>query len=372
MLHQTLSKGWCRFGSGLLLGLIVRPRGRLVEAQPRFAAAENRSSCPAQRSGGPHPGHPRPVASLLQRARLLALRFFASAPLLPEPLFAEPAQPAHPSPGARVAPLAAGLRRGSYGAFGRLPRDGHDAPPGHRKGEGFSQGALLRAGILRAQRLQDRVGLRLQGGTGGGPRGHHYSLRVGPGGLRREAYRGGPRGLRALRSLPGRQRLHGARVGAALDGRVRGAGGGDAQERLPQGMVEGRSALGLRQAPDHRRGHRPAQGLLRFGAPPGQDVGRAVDALGRQGRGIHLRSTDQRLPQPTVAPPGGLAGLVRYTSLVLELPSIGWQLFVLGSTQSDSTASLSLLDTYATRLLTEPLRSSHGRSPYGRRTPLRP
>src|SRR5215204_1841574 len=40
----------------------------------------------------------------------------------------------------------------------------------------------------------------------------------------------------------------------------------------------------------------------------------------------------------------------------LELPSIGWQLFILGSSQSDSTAFPSSLDTYATRLLTEPLR----------------
>ena len=43
-----------------------------------------------------------------------------------------------------------------------------------------------------------------------------------------------------------------------------------------QGVVEGRSALSLWQAPDHRRDHRPAQGLLLFGAPPGQDVGRAL------------------------------------------------------------------------------------------------
>ena len=57
MLHQTLSKGWCRHGSGLLLGLIVRARRRLVEARTRFAVARNRSSCPAQRSGSPHPGH---------------------------------------------------------------------------------------------------------------------------------------------------------------------------------------------------------------------------------------------------------------------------------------------------------------------------
>jgi hypothetical protein len=39
----------------------------------------------------------------------------------------------------------------------------------------------------------------------------------------------------------------------------------------------------------------------------------------------------------------------------LELPSIGWQLFILDSSQSDSTAFPSCLDTYATRLLTEAL-----------------
>jgi CRISPR-associated Cas5-like protein len=40
MLHQTLSKGWCRHGSGLLLGLIVRARRRLVEV--RFQVASYR------------------------------------------------------------------------------------------------------------------------------------------------------------------------------------------------------------------------------------------------------------------------------------------------------------------------------------------
>ena len=39
----------------------------------------------------------------------------------------------------------------------------------------------------------------------------------------------------------------------------------------------------------------------------------------------------------------------------LELPPIGWQLFMLDSSQSDSIAFPSCLDTYATRLLTEPL-----------------
>src|SRR5215208_3636330 len=53
MMHQTLSKGWCRHGSGLLLGLIVRPNRRLVDARARFAVAQKRSSCPAQRSGSP-------------------------------------------------------------------------------------------------------------------------------------------------------------------------------------------------------------------------------------------------------------------------------------------------------------------------------
>jgi hypothetical protein len=40
--HHTLSKGWCHARSRLLLGLIVRPRGRLVDAQTRFEAAESR------------------------------------------------------------------------------------------------------------------------------------------------------------------------------------------------------------------------------------------------------------------------------------------------------------------------------------------
>jgi hypothetical protein len=39
----------------------------------------------------------------------------------------------------------------------------------------------------------------------------------------------------------------------------------------------------------------------------------------------------------------------------LELPPIGWQLFIRGNSQSDSTPFPSLLDTYATRLLAEPL-----------------
>src|SRR5215213_5982882 len=79
-------------GSGLLLGLIVRPCGGLVEARARLAATQNRSACPAHRLGGHYPGHPRSVAPLPQREGLLALRPGAPAPLLPHSLFAEPAQ----------------------------------------------------------------------------------------------------------------------------------------------------------------------------------------------------------------------------------------------------------------------------------------
>src|SRR5829696_716613 len=81
IVHQTLSKGWCRDGSGLLLGFIVRPRGRLVEAQSLLRATEARSACPAHRLGGHHPGHPRPVAPLQNREGLLEIRPGAPAPL---------------------------------------------------------------------------------------------------------------------------------------------------------------------------------------------------------------------------------------------------------------------------------------------------
>ena len=45
---------------------------------------------------------------------------------------------------------------------------------------------------------------------------------------------------------------------------------------------------------------------------------------------------------------------------IFELPPIGWQLFILGSSQGDSTAFPAFLGTYATRLLAEPLRRSNG------------
>ena len=50
------------------------------------------------------------------------------------------------------------------------------------------------------------------------------------------------------------------------------------------------------------------------GASSCEDVGRAADASGRQGCGLHLRTTHQRLPRPTAAPPGGPVDLAHCTS----------------------------------------------------------
>src|SRR5918995_233697 len=207
-------------GSRLLLGFIVRPDRRLVESQPPLGHTPPWPSHPPERPGGPDAGDPRPVASLPQRARLLAVRMGAPAPLLPYVVLPRPTQPARPSPGAGVAPLAACLRRGALGAFGALPSRGHDPHPGDREGEGLSQGVVRRPSELRTQRLQDRVGLRC-------------------------ARRGRP------------------------------------EKQLPAGVVESRSPLGLWQTPDHRRGDRPTQGLLRLGASSREDLGRAADASGR-------------------------------------------------------------------------------------------
>jgi hypothetical protein len=99
-------------GPRLLPGLIVRTCGRLVAVKPPLLdPTPTRSPCPSHRLGGSHPGHPRPVAPLSQREGLLALRFLSPALLLPRSVLPEPAQPAHPSLGARVARVAGGVGR---------------------------------------------------------------------------------------------------------------------------------------------------------------------------------------------------------------------------------------------------------------------
>src|SRR5215210_9099009 len=95
------------------------------------------------------------------------------------------------------------------------------------------------------------------------------------------------------------------------------------ESRLIKGMTEekGPASARSRKAPPYRRTwyHRPAQGLLLTRAPPRQDFGWVAGALGCQDRGLHLRSTDQRFPRPTVAPPGGPARIAHCTSVVSEL-----------------------------------------------------
>src|SRR5918994_7986216 len=233
-------------GSRLLVGLIVRARGRLVARAPSpvVPAQQARPSGPAVRIGSPHPRHPLPMAPLPQREGLLALRPGAPARILPHVVHPRPNQPAHPSSRARVVRVAAGLRRGSCGTFGRLPRDRHHPGASDGEGEGFSQGAVRRSGVLREECLQDRVGLRVQGGFGGGPERGGDGLRVGPSGLRRAPDWGSLGGTGPLRCLLGRQGFHGTRVGAALDGDLRGAGGRPPVRGLPQGVVGGGSPLG--------------------------------------------------------------------------------------------------------------------------------
>src|SRR5215213_8225973 len=93
-------------GSRLLLGLIVRARGRLVDGEQILGAIETRPPGPALSERGPHSGHPRPVAPLSQRAGLLEIRPLPPAALLPQLGEPEPAQPPYPRPGTRAASAA--------------------------------------------------------------------------------------------------------------------------------------------------------------------------------------------------------------------------------------------------------------------------
>src|SRR5215204_2190153 len=237
MLHQTLSKGWYHARCRLLLGLIVRPRGRLVEGLTLLGYAQTRPSGLASRLGSTCAGHPLPMAPLQKRARLLAFRFFAPARILSHPLFAEPVQPAGACARARSKSLAPSPGQGTGRALGRLPRAGYYPHPGHREGESFSQRALLRAGFLRQERFEDRVGLRVQGRAHGEPAGRHHRLRGGRGRFRGAPHSGLAYPPRSTRALSGRQRVRLRWMGAALGLRAGLSGGGDSQGQLQEGMV---------------------------------------------------------------------------------------------------------------------------------------
>jgi hypothetical protein len=83
----------------------------------------------------------------------------------------------------------------------------------------------------------------------------------------------------------------------------------------PRPTVAGRRA----SARSSRGSHRPTQGPLRLRATSGQDAGRSVGPLGRQGRGLHLWAAAQRPARSTAAPLGRPFGLRDYASLVLVL-----------------------------------------------------
>ena len=108
-------------------------------------------------------------------------------------------------------------------------------------------------------------------------------------------------------------------LGEALVGGLRGAGGGHpAKERAP-GLAGGSVPVGCREAADHRGGDLAAEGLLRLGASPGEDPGRAAGPAGSQGRRLHLRADAQRGAGSAATRPGLPSGLNDCTSPVLGL-----------------------------------------------------
>src|SRR5829696_6980246 len=80
-----------------------------------------------------------------------------------------------------------------------------------------------------------------------------------------------------------------------------------------------------RQAPDHRRGDLPTEGLLLCGAPSGEDVGRAAGTPDGQGRSVYLRPASQRFARPASSSLGGPVDLTPCTSVVLGLDRGKWQ-----------------------------------------------
>jgi hypothetical protein len=232
-------------GSRLLPRFIVRIRARLVASKPPLDPAPTRSPRPSRRLGGPHPGHPRPVAALSQREGLLALRFLSPASLLPETVLPEPVQPQGTGPEARAARVAEGVGQGSLRPFGRLPRDGHDP---HIP-------AIVR---VRASRKGLFCGQATFGGSASKTEwiyGFKVALVVDPDGVvtvfglaaasSEERPIGEALVARDLpRGLPGGQRVHGGAVGASLAGGLRGYSGRHPVGGLSPGMAEEGSPVG--------------------------------------------------------------------------------------------------------------------------------
>ena len=161
----------------------------------------------------------------------------------------EPVQSAAACSGTQDSSLAA--RSGSRARRSRccLPRSGHYPDPGYRQGACLSQRSVRRIRHLRAQCLEDRVGLWLQGSLVGKPRRCHRGFWPGSGLLRRASDRRFFNIRRSPQSLPRRQGLYECGMGEALVKVLRSTGGGDSQDNSKRAWPEAdrRWASGKRQ-----------------------------------------------------------------------------------------------------------------------------
>ena len=117
---------------------------------------------------------------LPQRARLLQVRRRPPPGLLPRSSEPRPTQPPYPRPRTHNARLATGSGLCARRRLGGLPRAGHHPHPGRSEGPRPPQRPVCRTSDLRPERLQNRVGLRFQGGPLREPRGCRHRLRFGP------------------------------------------------------------------------------------------------------------------------------------------------------------------------------------------------
>jgi hypothetical protein len=270
-------------------------RSRPEPAVWRFSPTPRSSRWPSSPSG--------PASG----ARFLALRSRAPAPLLPEALLPEPAQPEGALRGARFARLPACAGSNAVWRFGGLPRPGHHPHPGHREGKGFSQGAVCRAGHLREECFQDRVGLQVLKVTlSVSPQGVICAFGAGGGLLRGEAHGRVPHHRGLSRCLPGLLKgftgVEWERRWSDLYGALVAATPKDNSKRA-WAKTARRWASGKRQI---------IEGVI--------DQPKDLFALERhrpRWRPTYLRAAAQRPAWATAAPPGRPFGLSGYASLVL-------------------------------------------------------
>src|SRR5215212_8123074 len=174
LMHQTLSKGWCCAGSRLLPGLIVGPRGPLVEGRPLLRSAQSPKpavSGLALRLGGHYAGDPLPMngpasaASATSGVSLGCICANTSRTSVPR----ANSTGGGTRPRARSKGLALSPGEGTGRALGCIPRVGYHvldttcwiprvgyhSHPGHREGEGFSHRVVLWAGDLPEEHFDD-------------------------------------------------------------------------------------------------------------------------------------------------------------------------------------------------------------------------